>query len=90
MSFGDPNNPYNQQPPQGQPGYPQQAPQDVPPQYGYPQQAPQGFRRSTAIPSRRRSRTGRTRPPECPACRERGCRHWPTGGTASARTCSTH
>ncbi|MEU8529808.1 MULTISPECIES: RDD family protein [Streptomyces] len=54
MSFGDPNNPYNQQQPQGQPGYgypaqqppqgqqgyghPQQAPQGVPPQYGYPQQ----------------------------------------------------
>lgn len=38
MSFGDPNNPYGQQqPPQGQPGYPQQAPQGVPPQYGYPQ-----------------------------------------------------
>ncbi|MFJ5551962.1 MULTISPECIES: RDD family protein [unclassified Streptomyces] len=42
MSFGDPNNPYGQQPqqPQGQPGYgyPQQAPQGVPPQggYGYP------------------------------------------------------
>lgn len=44
MSFGDPNNPYGQQP--GQPdqpqpgyGYPQQAPQGVPPQgYGYPQQ----------------------------------------------------
>ncbi len=50
MSFGDPNNPYGQQPPapQGQPGYgyPQQAPQGVPPQggYAYPQQqAPQGF-----------------------------------------------
>ncbi|MFE2147785.1 RDD family protein [Streptomyces sp. NPDC059456] len=42
MSFGDPNNPYGQQPPQGQPGYPQQAPQGVPPQYGYPQQPPQG------------------------------------------------
>ncbi|MFJ8212720.1 RDD family protein [Streptomyces sp. NPDC096033] len=46
MSFGDPNNPYGQQqPPQGQPGYgyPQQAPQGVPPQagYGYPQQPPQ-------------------------------------------------
>ncbi|MGW5292343.1 RDD family protein [Streptomyces bacillaris] len=47
MSFGDPNNPYGQQPgqppqgpPQGQPGYgyPQQAPQGVPQQgYGYPQ-----------------------------------------------------
>ncbi|MGW0118151.1 hypothetical protein [Streptomyces sp. NPDC003327] len=39
MSFGDPNNPYGQQ--QGQQpgyGYPQQAPQGVPPQqgYGYP------------------------------------------------------
>ncbi|MBT2406151.1 MULTISPECIES: RDD family protein [unclassified Streptomyces] len=47
MSFGDPNNPYGQQPPQGQPGYPQgqpgypqQAPQGVPQQYGYPQQTP--------------------------------------------------
>ncbi|WP_338677174.1 RDD family protein [Streptomyces sp. SCSIO 30461] len=44
MSFGDPNNPYGQQPqqpPQGQPGYgyPQQAPQGIPQQgYGYPQQ----------------------------------------------------
>ncbi|MFD3329423.1 hypothetical protein ACFWW8_30095, partial [Streptomyces sp. NPDC058701] len=49
MSFGDPNNPYGQQPqaPQGQPGYgyPQQAPQGVPPQggYGYPQGAPVGY-----------------------------------------------
>ncbi|MGW0362101.1 hypothetical protein [Streptomyces sp. NPDC002990] len=49
MSFGDPNNPYGQQPPapQGQPGYgyPQQAPQGMPPQggYAYPQQAPQGY-----------------------------------------------
>ncbi|NXY94957.1 RDD family protein [Streptomyces sp. BR123] len=42
MSFGDPNNPYGQQPPQGQPGYPQQAPQGVPPQYGYPQQPAPG------------------------------------------------
>ncbi|MEU3264120.1 RDD family protein [Streptomyces bacillaris] len=50
MSFGDPNNPYGQQPgqppqgpPQGQPGYgyPQQAPQGVPQQgYGYPQGQP--------------------------------------------------
>ncbi|MFD8616636.1 RDD family protein [Streptomyces sp. NPDC059513] len=46
MSFGDPNNPYGQQPgqpPQGQPGYgyPQQAPQGVPQQgYSYPQQQP--------------------------------------------------
>lgn len=41
MSFGDPNNPYGQQPPQAP--YGQQPP--VPPQgqpgYGYPQQAPQ-------------------------------------------------
>ncbi|WP_328300399.1 hypothetical protein OG389_23385 [Streptomyces sp. NBC_00435] len=45
MSFGDPNNPYGQQPQGGQPGYgyPQQAPQGIPPQgYGYPQQ-PQGY-----------------------------------------------
>ncbi|MFI8005148.1 RDD family protein [Streptomyces sp. NPDC086010] len=38
MSFGDPDNPYSQQPSQSQPGYPQQAPQGVPPQPGYPQQ----------------------------------------------------
>jgi uncharacterized RDD family membrane protein YckC len=42
----NPNNPYGQQPPQQPYGYPQQAPQGVPPQggqpaYGYPQQAPQ-------------------------------------------------
>ncbi|WP_411101279.1 hypothetical protein [Streptomyces sp. cmx-4-9] len=49
MSFGDPNNPYGQQPqaPQGgQPGYgyPQQAPQGGQPAYGYPQQgAPAGY-----------------------------------------------
>ncbi|MFF9070714.1 RDD family protein [Streptomyces sp. NPDC014646] len=52
MSFGDPNNPYGQQPgqpPQDQPGYgyPQQggAPQQGQPGYGYPQQPgqpPQG------------------------------------------------
>ncbi|MFJ3928261.1 hypothetical protein [Streptomyces sp. NPDC090022] len=46
MSFGDPNNPYGQQP-QGQPqyGYPQQAPQGIPPQagYGYPQQGAPGY-----------------------------------------------
>jgi len=43
MSFGDPNNPYGQQPPQGgQPyGHPQQPPQGQP-GYGYPQ-PPQGF-----------------------------------------------
>ncbi|MFJ6048260.1 hypothetical protein [Streptomyces sp. NPDC092307] len=49
MSFGDPHNPYGQQPqaPQGQPGYgyPQQAPPGVPQQggYAYPQQAPQAY-----------------------------------------------
>ncbi|MEV5612843.1 RDD family protein [Streptomyces sp. NPDC052225] len=38
MSFGDPNNPYGQQPPQDNP-YGQQAPQGVPQQgYGHPQQ----------------------------------------------------
>jgi uncharacterized RDD family membrane protein YckC len=43
MSFGDPNNPYGQQPPQGDP-YGQQAPQGVPPQgYGYPQQPGQPY-----------------------------------------------
>ncbi|WKV72155.1 RDD family protein [Streptomyces sp. PCS3-D2] len=58
MSFGDPNNPYGQQPPQGgQPGYGQQAPQGVPPQYGYPQQpapgaAPQyGYPQQTPPPA---------------------------------------
>ncbi|WP_093800911.1 RDD family protein [Streptomyces sp. Wb2n-11] len=43
MSFGDPNNPYAQQPPQGQPagyGYPQQG--QPAGGYGHPQQAPQG------------------------------------------------
>ncbi|MFB6984425.1 RDD family protein [Streptomyces sp. NPDC056304] len=39
MSFGDPNNPYNQQLSQGEPRYPHQAPQSAPPQYGYPQYA---------------------------------------------------
>ncbi|MFF3779998.1 hypothetical protein [Streptomyces sp. NPDC001933] len=44
--YGQQPGPYGQQPPQGQPGYgyPQQAPQGVPPQqqgYGYPQQQPQ-------------------------------------------------
>ncbi|MER8042425.1 hypothetical protein [Streptomyces sp. NPDC094032] len=45
MSFGEPNNPYGQQP-QGQQqpgyGYPQQTPQGVPPQqgYGYPAAPP--------------------------------------------------
>ncbi|MER5948794.1 RDD family protein [Streptomyces sp. NPDC001904] len=57
MSYGDPNNPYGQQPqqgnpygqpqgqPQGQPGYGYpQAPQGVPPQgYGYPQQPGQPY-----------------------------------------------
>lgn len=50
MSFGDPNNPYGQQPQGGQPayGYPPQAPQGIPAQggYAYPQQgypAPGGY-----------------------------------------------
>ncbi|WP_434594013.1 RDD family protein [Streptomyces sp. A5-4] len=42
MSFGDPNNPYSQQPSQGPPGYPQQVPQQVP-QHGYQQHAPQPY-----------------------------------------------
>ncbi|MGY0018159.1 RDD family protein [Streptomyces sp. cg35] len=43
MSYGDPNNPYGQQPPQPNP-YGQQAPQGVPPQgYGYPQQPGQPY-----------------------------------------------
>ncbi|MEW2413599.1 hypothetical protein AB0953_07740 [Streptomyces sp. NPDC046866] len=48
MSFGDPNNPYGQQPPQGQPGYgyPQQG------GYAYPQQpAPQGYSAYPAGPA---------------------------------------
>ncbi|MEU3726247.1 RDD family protein [Streptomyces sp. NPDC031705] len=40
MSFGDPTNPYAQQSPQGQPGFPQQAPQGVPPQFGHTQPPP--------------------------------------------------
>ncbi|CAM5410208.1 hypothetical protein GCM10010222_07300 [Streptomyces tanashiensis] len=44
MSFGEPNNPYGQPQGQGQQpgyGYPQQAPQGVPPQgYGYPAAPP--------------------------------------------------
>ena len=54
MSFGDPNNPYNQQqPPQGQPGYgyPQQQPPQGQPNYGYPQQqAPQGVPQQYGYP----------------------------------------
>lgn len=42
MSFGDPNNPYSRQPPHDRPGYPQQAPQGVPPQHGN-QQQPYGY-----------------------------------------------
>ncbi|MCX4636705.1 RDD family protein [Streptomyces sp. P9-2B-2] len=58
MSFGDPNNPYGQQPPQAPQGpYGQQPP--VPPQqgqpgYGYPQQPPQqqqyGYPQQQAVP----------------------------------------
>ncbi|AJT64909.1 RDD family protein [Streptomyces chattanoogensis] len=44
MSFGDPNNPYGQQPPQGPYGAPQPGmpPQGGQPGYGYPQQQPYG------------------------------------------------
>lgn len=47
MSFGDPNNPYGQQPQQPQGGQPygylqQPQPPQGQPGYGYPQQAPQG------------------------------------------------
>ncbi|MFJ4711092.1 RDD family protein [Streptomyces sp. NPDC088785] len=44
MSYGDPNNPYGQQPPQGGNPYgqPPQGPPQGQPGYGYPQQAPQG------------------------------------------------
>ncbi|MFI8961301.1 hypothetical protein ACIGO8_04225 [Streptomyces sp. NPDC053493] len=56
MSFGDPNNPYGQQ--QGQQpgyGYPQQAPQGVPPQgqagYGYPAAPPvSGYGAGPGVP----------------------------------------
>ncbi|MGY5124749.1 RDD family protein [Streptomyces nigrescens] len=55
MSFGDPNNPYGQQPQAPQGPYGQQPP--VPPQgqpgYGYPQQAPQqpyGYPQQQAVP----------------------------------------
>ncbi|MGW2561944.1 RDD family protein [Streptomyces sp. NPDC001514] len=52
MSFGDPNNPYSQQPPQGQPpyGYPQQAPQGVPHQYGQPPQQQYGYPQQQPYP----------------------------------------
>ncbi|URM89955.1 hypothetical protein LUW75_08125 [Streptomyces sp. MRC013] len=48
MSFGDPNNPYGQQPQQGQPGY--GYPQQGRPGYGYPQQAAPGYGGYPAAP----------------------------------------
>ncbi|MFG2971967.1 RDD family protein [Streptomyces sp. NPDC048331] len=60
MSFGDPNNPYGQQPPQG---HPQQAPQGVPPQYGYPQQPPQGAAPQYGYPQQAPSPYGAYPPP---------------------------
>ncbi|MFD3440632.1 RDD family protein [Streptomyces sp. NPDC058685] len=66
MSFGDPNNPYGQQPPQGQPGYPQQAPHDAPPQYGYPQQAPQGVPPQYGYPQQTPPPYGAYPPPGMP------------------------
>ncbi|KOU14526.1 MULTISPECIES: RDD family protein [unclassified Streptomyces] len=67
MSFGDPNNPYGQQPPQGQPGHPQQAPQGVPPQYGYPQQPPQGAAPQYGYPQQAPPPYGAYPPPGMPA-----------------------
>ncbi|HEY9372364.1 RDD family protein [Streptomyces sp.] len=67
MSFGDPNNPYGQQPqqpPQGQPGYgyPQQQPQQpgVPPQqgYGYPQQPAQPYGAAPQAPGTLQANNG--------------------------------
>ncbi|MEU6759585.1 RDD family protein [Streptomyces sp. NPDC046685] len=68
MSFGDPNNPYGQpqQPPQGQPGYGQQAPQGVPPQYGYPQQPPQGAAPQYGYPQQTPPPYGAYPPPGMP------------------------
>ncbi|MGW6981738.1 RDD family protein [Streptomyces sp. NPDC054932] len=66
MSFGDPNNPYGQQPPQGQPGHPQQAPQGVPPQYGYPQQPPQGAVPQYGYPQQAAPQYGAYPPPGMP------------------------
>ncbi|MFJ6048129.1 RDD family protein [Streptomyces sp. NPDC092307] len=67
MSFGDPNNPYGQQPPQGPPGHPQQAPQGVPPQYGYPQQPPQGAAPQYGYPQQTPPPYGAYPPPGMPA-----------------------
>ncbi|MGY4970799.1 RDD family protein [Streptomyces nigrescens] len=56
MSFGDPNNPYGQQPqaPQGPYGQQPPVPQQGQPGYGYPQQAPQqqpyGYPQQQAVP----------------------------------------
>lgn len=94
MSFGDPNNPYGQQPPQGgqQPyGYPQQQPQGQP-GYGYPQQAPQGVppQQGYGYPQQpggqypQQQMYGGT-PPMPPGVR--GCsRHWWTRSSSSSPT----
>ncbi|WP_418958667.1 RDD family protein [Streptomyces tritici] len=64
MSFGDPNNPYGQQPQQGgQPGYgyPQQPQQPgVPPQqgYGYPQQPAQPYGAAPQAPGTLQANNG--------------------------------
>ncbi|MGW8783739.1 RDD family protein [Streptomyces sp. NPDC055796] len=80
MSFGDPNNPYGQQPPQGQPGYPQQAPQGVPPQYGYPQQPPQGVPPQYGYPQQAPQQTpppyGAYPPPGMPGSGMPPLAHW--------------
>ncbi|MFF4266722.1 RDD family protein [Streptomyces virginiae] len=76
MSFGDPNNPYGQQPPQGQPGYPQQAPQGVPPQYGYPQQPPQDGAPQYGYPQQAPSPYGAYPPPGTPAPGMPPLAHW--------------
>ncbi|MER7466086.1 RDD family protein [Streptomyces sp. NPDC097981] len=76
MSFGDPNNPYGQQPPQGQPGYPQQAPQGVPPQYGYPQQPPQGVPPQYGYPQQTPPPYGAYPPPGMPGSGMPPFAHW--------------
>ncbi|MFF3541158.1 RDD family protein [Streptomyces platensis] len=65
MSFGDPNNPYGQQPPQAPQGpYGQQppVPQQGQPGYGYPQQPPQqqqyGYPQQQAVPPQQQAYGG--------------------------------
>ncbi len=55
MSYGDPNNPYGEQPSHGLAGYPQGTPQGLPPQYGVPpqyghQQQPYGMYPPAGMP----------------------------------------